>query len=393
MFRQTLGAAVAAMMISVAAIAPSTADEPAAASAARPPAISVVTAEIRPVAESLTVTGTLVPREEVHVAADVDGLKIEAVLVDEGDTVMAGQVLARLATDTIDLQLAQNDSQLARADAAIAQARSQIVEVEATLTEADTALQRTRTLVAKGVVSQDVLDRQVAVAAAARARMSAAEQGLSVAMADRRLIEAQRREIELRLAKTEIRAPAAGLVLSRAARVGAMASGQTGALFRIAEDALIELDAEVIETELARVEPGQSVIVANNGGSIVGTVRMVSPEVDRLSRLGHVRVAFPKDARLRAGSFARGEIEVARRDGVTVPVSAVVSSGDSASVQVVKGDTIETRIVRTGLSGGGLVEIIEGLEAGETVVARSGTFLRDGDVIAPVALVIEETRS
>ncbi len=383
---RALKAAIAALMLAGAPMA-AVAEEAAAdqPQGTRPPAVSVVRAEVRPVAEQVAVTGTLTPREEVEVTADVEGFKIEEILVDEGDSVEAGQVLARLSTDTLDVQLAQNASQLARTDAATAQAESQIVEARANFEEAERALARSETLLQRGVISQDVLDQRRAAASSARARLAIAEQGLDVARADRALVEAQRREIELRREKTEIKAPAAGLVLEKTARVGAVASAQSGYLFRIARDGLVELDAEVIETDLARVEPGQTVMVEPPGGGRVwGTVRLVSPEVNPATRLGHVRIAFARETPLRVGSFARGAIEVARREGVTVPVSAVETDGDISTVQVVDGDAVRTRRVKTGLSAKGFVEIVEGLEVGEPVVARAGTFLRDGDRITPV---------
>lgn len=395
--------AAAALVLLAAAVVPASAQEAAPAPAAEtaapaaagtsPPTISVVAAAMRTVAESVSVTGSLVAREEVQVGADVDGLRIETLEADEGDTVEAGAVLARLSTDTIEVQLAQKDSELARADAAIAQTESQIAEARATLTEAESALARTRTLAERGVVAQDVLDQRVSAAATARARLASAEQGLAVSRADRTLIEAQRAELELRKTKAEIKAPTAGLVLERAARIGSIVSAQSGTLFRIARDGLVELDAEVIETELARVEPGQPVAVTVAGGhKVQGTVRLVSPEVNATTRLGHVRIAFPADTDLRVGSFVRGSIEVARREGVTVPVAAVVTSGDTSTVQVVVDGKIEERTVETGLSAGGFVEVTDGLKAGETVVARAGTFLRDGDAITPVADADEETK-
>jgi HlyD family secretion protein len=351
----------------------------------RPPAISVVSSQVRAVTETIPVTGTLIPREEVQVSVDIEGLKIDEILVDEGDRVTAGQVLARLSTDLLEVQLAQNDSQLKRAEASIAQAKSEIASAQATLTEVKAARERGQALVDRQVISQDVLERRISAAEIAAARVATAEQGVATAEADKALIQAQRREIELRMTKTEIKAPTDGIVLEKAARIGAVASATAGPLFRIARDGLVELDAEVIETELGRVSPGQPVTVVPAGGEpVTGTVRLVSPEVNAATRLGHVRVAFPKDAPLRFGSFGRGEIEVVSREGVTVPVSAVVTSDGTSTIQVVEDDTVRARTVRTGLSAGGFIEIIEGLKAGEPVVARAGTFLRDGDRITPV---------
>src|SRR5207244_4369862 len=107
----------------------------------------------------------------------------------------------------------------------------------------------------------------------------------------------------------------------------------------------------------------------------------VLPEVDRATRLGKVRIALPKDAGVRIGSFARGTLELARRTGVAVPLAAVVHANDGPRLQVVTDNKVETRRVRVGLSADGFVEIADGLKAGDAVVARAGSFLRDGDLV------------
>lgn len=354
--------------------------------AQKPPAVTVVTAGKREITSSVIVTGTLVAREEVQVTADVDGLKVETLLADEGDTVAEGAVLARLATDSLAIALAQNESQLASSDAAIAQAESQIAEAEAAAKQAASQLERSRTLAGKGVTSRDVLDQRIAAADQANARLAVSRQAVTAAKAGRAVVAAQRRELELRLSKTEVRAPKGGLVLARTAKVGAIVSGASGPLFRIAENGEIELDAEVSETVLARITEGQAADVQPAGADapIHGTVRLVSPEVNATTRLGRVRIALPKATALRVGAFARGTVELARRTGVALPVAAVLTSGDTPVVQVVKNGKVETRPVETGLSGGGYVEIVTGLAEGEQVVARSGTFLRDGDAVEAV---------
>lgn len=391
MTRVQVLAAVAASLFATVQGAPAKAAEAATPPAVfeRPagPSVSVVEASIREISDALIVTGTLVPRERILVGVDIEGLKIRELLVDQGDTVAAGDVLARLSTDLVEIQLAQNTSQLARVDAAIAQAESQIAEARAAAVEAAAGLDRTRTLAERGVVSEDQLERRVSAADSAKARVAMAERGVEVARADKTLIEAQRREIELRLSKTEIRAPAAGLVLARNAFVGSVASAQGGALFEIARDGLIELDAEVPETMLPRIADGQTVEVLPAGTAVpvTGTVRLISPQVDMATRLGRVRIALPADAGLRAGSFARGTVEVARTSAIAVPVAAVVAAGGQPTVQVVVDGRVESRAVETGLSAGGFIEIVSGLEVGDTIVSRAGTFLRDGDPVTPVS--------
>jgi HlyD family secretion protein len=392
--RLWLASALALLMFSIAGMAPATAQEEGAAPATsevRAPAISTVEAVEAEVVATVPVTGSLIAREEIVVGVDVEGFRIVELLVEAGDAVEAGDVLARLDPATIDIQLAQNASQLARADAAIAQARASIAEAEASKIQADAALERTRSLTGSGVTSQDVLDQRVSAAASASAQLNSAEQGLELALADKALTEAQRRELELTLFKTEIKAPASGIVLSRTARIGAVASPAADPLFRIAEAGDIELAADVTEMDLARIETGMPVTVRPAGFSeaVTGTVRLISPQVDSATRLGTVRIALDAEATLRPGIFARGNIEVARSTGVTIPLSALVTIDGRATVQAVIDGVIETRDVETGLRTASTIEIRSGLEAGEAVVRRAGTFVRDGDRVTAVAFAEE----
>ena len=116
----------------------------------------------------------------------------------------------------------------------------------------------------------------------------------------------------------------------------------------------------------------------------------MSPEVNRTTRLGRVRVAVaPADGNttggLVIGSFARASVEVARHDGVLAPLSAVLFQRDGAVIQVVRDNLVETRKVQVGLRGGGQAEITSGLQEGDAVVAVSGTFIRGGDRVTAVA--------
>ncbi|MCW1839490.1 efflux RND transporter periplasmic adaptor subunit [Prosthecomicrobium hirschii] len=358
----------------------------------KPPAIAVVPAETREVVETVMVAGSLLPREEVVVGVDIDGLRILDLGADVADRVTAGQVVARLADDTIRTQLAQNASNIARADAAIAQARSNIANAEAAEVEASAALERAKPLRERGIISQEVFEQRTSAARGAAARLEAARAALDVAHADRAVLVAAGREIELRLGKTEIKAPTAGIVLARSARIGAVAGGSGEPLFRIARDGKIELEADVPEGQISKLRLGQPVDVTPAGfnAPIRGEIRLLSPQIDTTTRLGRVRVALPADAAVRSGSFARGTIETARRSGVSVPRSAVMTERGHATVQAVKDGRIETRKVEVGLSGDGRVLILSGIEAGEQVVVKAGTFVRHGDQVTPVVAKAEE---
>lgn len=350
------------------------------------PAVSVVPAQAREIVERAVVTGTLVPRDEILVSPEVEGLRVTALLVEEGDRVTKGQVLARLSLEMIETQEAANLAATARAEAAIVQARSQIVQAEAANLEAKQALERAQALIRTGNATAVVLEQRVSAAQGAEGRLAAAKAGLELAQADLATAKAQAKEIALRRARTAIRAPEAGIVNRRTARVGATASAVGEPLFRLIARGEVELEGEVPETALPRLQPGDPAILdLDRGRTLAGKVRRIYPEVDRQTRLGKVRVSLDPEATLYIGAFARGRVEVARRTGVAVPLAAVLYAADgSASVLAVTEGKVEARKVATGLSAEGFTELRSGLQAGEMVVSRAGSFLRDGDRVRPV---------
>jgi multidrug efflux pump subunit AcrA (membrane-fusion protein) len=179
-------------------------------------------------------------------------------------------------------------------------------------------------------------------------------------------------------APVSLRAPAAGLVTQVHTIVGAPASPQAGPMFRISVNNEIELDAEVPSVHVLKLNPGATVRVSrDNAPDLVGRVRLISPQIDRATQLGHIRITLVNNPSLKVGMFARANIDAKRSCGVAVPRTAI----DHLTVQVVKGTTVETRKVRVGLVSDTSTEILEGLDVGEIVVADAGTSLHDGDQI------------
>ncbi|MGQ0673804.1 MAG: efflux RND transporter periplasmic adaptor subunit [Hyphomicrobium sp.] len=349
------------------------------------PAVSVTPVEVREFTETVLVTGTLVPRDEILVAPEVEGLKVLTLRVDEGDQVTKGQVLATLVSDSLDAQVAESDAQLARATAAIAQAKSQIAEAEARAKEATQSLERAQPLRKQGWIAESTVDQRQSAASSTRAQVVAARDGLRLAEAEKAQVEAKRRDLDWRRGNIEVKSPADGLVSRRNARIGGLALSAGEPMFRIIARGEIELDAEVPEQRLVKLAAGQKAhIESSAAGKVEGTVRLVSPEVDKATRLGRVRVFLGVDPNLRIGTFARGTIETARVKSIAVPQSAILYGDEGARVLVVIDGSVRERAIVTGLSAAGLVEVKSGLEAGDVVVAKSGTFLRDGDAVRPV---------
>lgn len=375
------------------AVAPgaAAAQAPAKAAVQQPsagPAITVTSARSGEIVQSVVVSGSMIARDEVMVMPEVDGFVVTELLAEEGDRVAAGQVLARLSRTTLEVQRAQNEAQIKRAEAAIDQSRAQIVEAEANLVQANNAFDRTKALRDSGNASLETFDQRAAAARAGQARLNSAKQALAMAEADLALSQAQGRDIAVRLARTEIKAPKAGIVSRRNARLGAMAAmAASEPLFRVIADGAIELEADIAEVELPKLKIGQKVAVTPAGGDkpLAGEIRLISPEVDRASRLGRLRISLDGNPPVAVGSFGRGVIETGRRTGILLPLSALTYGRSGASVQSVKDGKVTTKKVELGLIGDGRAEIASGLAEGESVVARAGTFVRDGDVITPVA--------
>ena len=179
-------------------------------------------------------------------------------------------------------------------------------------------------------------------------------------------------------APISLRAPAAGLVTEVRTIVGAPASPQAGPMFRIAVNNEVELDAEVPSVHLPKLNPGATARISrDNAPDVIGRVRLVSPQIDRSTQLGRVRISLTNNPSLKVGMFARASIDAKRSCGVAVPHTAI----DHLTVQVIKGNTVETRKVRVGLVSDTSTEILEGLDVGEIVVADAGSSLHDGDQV------------
>ena len=188
-----------------------------------------------------------------------------------------------------------------------------------------------------------------------------------------------------------LKAPTAGLVTEVRTAVGAPASPQAGPMFRIAVNNEIDLDAQVPAIDMHKINPGATARISVDGvPDLIGRVRLVSPDVDRTTQLGHVRITVPDSSSAKIGTFARASIDAKQSCGVAVPKTAI----DHLTIQVVKGNTVETRKVRVGLTSDNSTEILEGLEAGEIVVADAGSSLHDGDRIKTIfAEDIDQSRA
>ncbi|MBN9001621.1 MAG: HlyD family efflux transporter periplasmic adaptor subunit [Rhizobiales bacterium] len=250
-------------------------------------AVTVLTTAKSCFSDVVDAFGLLIPREEIAVRPDRPGLKVQEVLVDIGQTVTAGQALAR-----------------------IGQSETNAITVQA---------------------------------------------------------------------------PAAGLISASTAVVGSIASGKGEALFNIITGNEFDLAVRVSTHDLAKLKVDQPATIRISGiDDLQGKVRQIGATIDPNSQLGTAFIAVTSKRSLLVNASGRASIKTGESCGVAVPLTAILYSSAGTVVQVVRRDRVETRRVETGLMSGGRVEIREGLSEGETVVARAGALLREGDPVRPI---------
>lgn len=350
------------------------------------PSVTVASARLAEVEARVLMSGTLVARQEVMIFPQVSGFEITEILVEAGDRVEKGQVLVRLARDTLSAQLAQAEAEYQRAQASVSQAENQIVSTRAGLVQAEASLDRIRRLRESGSAAQATLDDVVAAQVTADALAASAADGLAVAQAALAQAGAARELAQLNLDRSEIKAPMDGLIVERGAELGAISGAGGAPLFRLIAGGEIELSADVIETALLSLSVGDPAEIDVAGvGRVEGKVRLLPASVDALTRLGEMRISLTPDPGLRPGLFASGAVVTARREAVTVPATAVLADDKGEWVQVVEDDVVHTQAVTAGLLWQARREIVSGLAEGQVVIVRSGAFFRDGDQVRPVA--------
>ena len=350
------------------------------------PSIVVAPVEEMNLVDLVVATGTIKAVEEIYVQPQVEGLQISTLGADVGDEVKEGQVLATLSTDSLVLQKGQLEASRAQSLASVAQLQAQLLEARASADEATSQRNRAVTLNAKGSVSTAAAEQADAAAKSAQARLKAAEQGIIAAQAGIKVIDSQLANIDLSLTRTEIKAPATGLIATRNAKVGAIASASGQPLFTLIRAGEVELVADVTESDILKIKPGQKATIRVAGASepLTGSVRLVSPTVDQTTRLGSVRISVDEDAKARAGMYGNAEIVLGEAAGLAVPLSAITADKDGVIVRVVRDGTVHQVKIETGIQDGGFIEVKSGVAKGDEVVAKAGAFVRNGDRVNPV---------
>ena len=201
-----------------------------------------------------------------------------------------------------------------------------------------------------------------------------------------RVAQAQLAEQRARTGRLDIRAPAAGLVLTRSVEPGQIVQAGSGVLFRMAKGGEMEMQAQVAEGDLATLRAGNSAVITPIGtdARIAGRVWQVSPVVDPQTRQGIARIAIPYDQAIRPGGFASATITSGSGNAPLLPESAVQSDPKGSFVYIINGkDQVERRNVTVGQVSDDGVAITSGITGAEKIVTSAGAFLTPGQKVKP----------
>ena len=364
----TAGLACAGVVVAMLAAGGKSPVESAANPSPARPALSVsmVVPQREEWPQTLAANGNVVAWQEAVIAPEISGYRITEVRAEVGDKVTKGQLLARIASDTVASELVE--------------ARATVAELEASATEAKGNAERARELREKGFYSAQLAAQYQTSGQTAAARLDAAR--------------ARQRAAEVKMSKTGVLAPDDGVISARAAVVGSLTQGGQE-LFRLIRGGRLEWRAEVPSAMLGRLRPGGSASLLGPGGErVAGTVRSVAPSVDPNTRNGLVYIDLPADSPVKAGMFARGEFELGRAPALTVPQSAVVLREGFAYIFRLEGESrVAQAKVQLGRRVGERVEITDGLAADARIVATGAGFLADGDVVKVVGQPAQSSAS
>ena len=329
----------------------------------------------------LNATGYVVAQRKAAVGSKATG-RLEWLGVREGSVVKAGELIARLEQRDVAAQLQQ-------ADANVGVARANIGQARAELGDAELALGRARDLKARNFIAQAQVDQAEARALKARAALGSAQ-------AAERAAEAGRLASSVAVAHTEIRAPFDGVVLVKNANVGDLitnlsaAADSKGAVVSMADMSTLEVEADVSESNIARIKPGQPCEIQLDAFPELrfrGEVSRLVPTVDRTKASVMTKIRFlDPDPRVlpemsaKVAFLAEALSPEQRKARTAVHGEAVVQADGSAAVFRVT-DGVVTRVaVKTGAKIGDLVEV-SGVKPGERLVLRPPASLRDGAAV------------
>ena len=323
------------------------------------------------IGSTLSADGTINAKDIANVSAKVNGVAIERILVEEGDRVRAGQVLAVFDTDAMEQQ--------------VLQAQADVAEAEATLANASADAARVLPLIDIDAISKQEADRYRTSEVRARASLQASKARLS--------------NQRLTLENAKVVAPVSGIISEKMVEVGQVAGGDP--LFTIIKGGVLEWRADIDPKLIGDINVGTPVQVSLPGGdTVMGQVNRIAPTADN-NRQITIYASLAANSKIRAGMYQTGEFLLGSTSTQTIPNSAVVSNDGYDYVMLVTESTtrddrsmgrIKQQRVTLGERLGESVAVLEPLPSDSRIVKQGGSFLNDGDLVRVVDGVTQTSK-
>lgn len=319
--------------------------------------VEVVTPTTLQWPQTVQANGALAAWQEVIVSPETGSLRIAELLVDVGSRVKRGQVLARLADESLLNDLHKQQATVAQAQASLEQAVSN--------------LRRSRMVETTGGMSAQSIEEYRITEATSRASLASSKADLDAA--------------ELKLRQSRVVAPDDGIVSSRSAVLGNVISAGTE-MFRLVRQGRVEWQGEVDARQLAKVREGQrATVTLPDGSNVDGRVRLVGPVLSTNTGRAMVYVSLPTDSAAKVGMFGNGSIELPAQAATTLPQTALVARDGRDYVYLVGQDSkVKSVAVNVGRRLQQRVEVLGGLTPNARIVASGGAFLSDGAKVTVV---------
>lgn len=337
----------------------------------RPPlTVELAKAARATIQSEITVVGNLIGQATVSVAPRAAG-RVETVTVQLGDRVSRGQRLAKI--EDFDIQ-----EQVKQAEAAQLVSEATIRQREADLKLAQTNAERSRSLYERQLLPKQTLDDN-------EARYQSAVAALDLARAQSAQSKARLDELRINLGNTIISSPVNGFVSKRSVDPGAFVS-QNVPVVDVVDISTVRLVANVVEKDLKELKTGNSTRVevdAFPGEAFMGRIARVSPVLDPATRTAPIEIEIPNaSARLKPGMYARVSVTTStKKEALVIPANAVADLGGRRGVFVPLNESAVFRAIELGTEQRDLVEVLGGLNEGDTIITTGSSALRDGDRI------------
>ena len=339
-------------------------------------------------------TGTVQAKTTTQVAANMMG-RIISFPVSEGSTVSRGQVL-------VEIDNRESQAQLQKANAGLREAQAAIVEIERSVTAANAGVRtaeankvlaektfaRFKELFERKSASGQEFDEAQAKLKMAVSEVERAKANVQTIISKRKQIDAKIEQARADIANTKIyegygriTSPVSGIIVKKFAESGAIASPGLP-LLSIEDNSQYRLEAGVEESQSKLMQIGKRVSVqidALGQGEFFGIVAEILPAADAASRTYTVKIDLPANPGLKSGLYGLARFPVAQKEAITIPQTAIAQRGQLSGVFVVNAEGIvQMRIVTTGKTAEGMVEILSGLIEGDEIAISDVARLRDG---------------